>query len=284
MKSGAQFHLDVGEEVYSCSMQCDEEAKNLELMVEDVDFNKLPQAYEVDKLHRSPVANNFVGRELTTEYLLLFGDAFIKVVGKHDKKTNTTSLVCGKRKDVRKGIKLLHREKIALCLVIPEYQVKLSLRLNEDGTEFELFVNGRTIYALPYVYGKSLKLFLAFIEHALIQKLLLLVLDPDQDQDAKIILAVDVIVNDETIVVPNPWSQVDFVQNIHAALGQDKDYLKVPVKDAAIEGPECENPGPLNEVIDAVVEMSHPRHGLLSIDFSRFPPDAKFDAHLLRRL
>ena len=155
VRNGALFHIDIGEEVYSCNLQCDEEAKNLQLMVEDVEFTKLPLANEVDKLHRSPVANNFVGRELKTEYLLLFGDAYIKVVGKHDKKTNTTSLVCGKRKDVRKGIKLLHREKIALCLVLPEYQLKLSMRPNVDGDEFLLFVNGRIVYALPYIYGKS---------------------------------------------------------------------------------------------------------------------------------
>ena len=42
--------------------------------------------------------------------------------------------------------------------------------------------------------------------------------------------------------------------------------------------------GPLNEAIDAVVEMSSPSVGLLGINFINFPANAKFDAHLLKRL
>ena len=105
-------------------------------------------------MHRSAVVNNFVGRIFSTVYALLIGVHFLKVVGQYDKRTRTTSLISGKRKEVRKGQKLLDREQYPLCLVLPELQVKLSLFLNEEGTEFSLFVNGRNVYALPYMYRK----------------------------------------------------------------------------------------------------------------------------------
>ena len=70
----------------------------MKLQVEEVDYEDKPLAPEMVLLHRSQVTNNFVGRELSTEYLLRVGEGFLRVVGKHDKKSKTTSLICGKRK------------------------------------------------------------------------------------------------------------------------------------------------------------------------------------------
>lgn len=207
MKNGAQFHIDLGEDVYNCSLKCSEEAEDLQLMVGGVDFTKLPLAVETVKLHRSPVINNFTGRVVSTEYALRVGDGYIRVLCQHDKKTTTTSLICGKRKEIKKGKKLLDREQYPISLVIPEFSVKLSLDLDAVGKEFHLFVNGRSVYALPYVYGKcSIVATLATIGDPLTLTLLLLLIDPNQDPEAQIILAANVYINGESIVVPNPWS------------------------------------------------------------------------------
>ena len=73
--------------------------------------------------------------------------------GQHDKKSDTTKIECGKRKEVRNGKKLKNVE-FPILLVIPEYSLKLQLSLSEDGKEFVFFANGRSIFALPYFYGK----------------------------------------------------------------------------------------------------------------------------------
>ena len=103
----------------------------MKLQVEGVDYEDLTLAPEEELMHRSPVINSFIGRILSTMYALLIGIHFLKVVGQYDKRTSTTSLISGKRKEVRKGKKLLDREQYPLCLVLPELQVKLSLFLNE---------------------------------------------------------------------------------------------------------------------------------------------------------
>ena len=126
----------------------------MKLQIDGVDYEDLTLAPEEVLMHRSPVVNNFIGRILSTVYALLIGDHFLKVVGQYDKRTMTTSLISGKRKEVRKGKKLLDREQYPICLVLPELHVKLSLFLNEEGTEFSLYVNGRNVYALPYMFRK----------------------------------------------------------------------------------------------------------------------------------
>ena len=77
---------------------------------------------------------------------------------------------------------------------------------------------------------------------------------------------------------------MDFIQNIHSVIGQDENYAYNPVKHVVIRPKSCPSVGSLNEVIDAFVEMSHPRHGLQGFRFVGFPRDAHFDEHLLKRL
>ena len=67
-------------------------------MMECVDYDELPLAPERILLHRSKIVNNFMGRILSTEYLLRVGDEHIKIRGQFDKRTDTISLITGKRK------------------------------------------------------------------------------------------------------------------------------------------------------------------------------------------
>ena len=63
--------------------------------------------------------------------------------------------------------------------------------------------------------------------------------------------------NDVLIDLPSPWTTVDFIDNIRAALNG-----KVQINDAHIMVVECPCAGPLNEVIDTVAEMSNKQSGL----------------------
>ena len=104
-------------------------------------------------------------------------------------------MISGKRKEIKKGKKLLDREKYPIHLVIPEMSVKLSLDLNKEGNEFSLFVNARNVYALPYFY------------------------EFNSSTDDEISLQVSEIkLNGEQIDLPQPWTPVDFINNIRLIL------------------------------------------------------------------
>ena len=122
--------LEVGQEVFESTLAFDADKEAMKLRVEGVDYEDLLIAPEEVLMHRSLVINNFVGRILSTKYALLIGDRFLKVDGQFDKRSMTVSLICGKRKEVRKGKKLQDREQYPLCLVLPGLQIKLSLFLN----------------------------------------------------------------------------------------------------------------------------------------------------------
>ena len=66
----------MGEEVFTASLTVDAEAEIecFKLEVNGVDFNELTPAPETQMLYRCPVINNFVGRILSTEYLMKAGD------------------------------------------------------------------------------------------------------------------------------------------------------------------------------------------------------------------
>ena len=52
----------------------------MKLCVEGVDYEELPLAPERILMHRSKIVNNFVGRIVSTEYLLRVGEGYLKVV------------------------------------------------------------------------------------------------------------------------------------------------------------------------------------------------------------
>lgn len=93
-----------------------------------------------------------------------------------------------------------------MSLVLPEIGIKLSMNLNEEGTEFTLKVNGRSVYALPYIY------------------------DSNVEEDAKQTLEATIKINKKRIAVPSPWYQVDFIKNINKSLGDEN----ISINDAKI--------------------------------------------------
>ena len=56
------------------------------------------------------------------------------------------------------------------------------------------------------------------------------------------------------IGLPQPWTPVDFINNIRLTF---HDQQEIKIHYVAINEPKCASAGPLNEVIDTVVEMSH---------------------------
>ena len=61
--------------------------------------------------------------------------------------------------------------------------------------------------------------------------------------------------------MPSPSSQLDFIDNINLALGEDD----CPIRNVFIEEPEGTNMNLLNEFIDAFVEMSDQARGIESL-------------------
>ena len=75
-------------------------------MVDNVPFTELPLAPEEKLLFRTPIVNNFEGRIQSTEVILKCQDGNLIVRAQHDKKSDSTKIECGKRKEVRTGKKL----------------------------------------------------------------------------------------------------------------------------------------------------------------------------------
>ena len=75
-----KFVLELVHEIFECSLAFDEQADQMKLKVDDVEFEDILLAPEQVLMHRSQIINNFVGRVLSTEYPLLIGELFLKVV------------------------------------------------------------------------------------------------------------------------------------------------------------------------------------------------------------
>jgi len=58
------------------------------------------------------------------------------------------------------------------------------------------------------------------------------------------------------------------------------------IHSVSFEWPHCLKPGPLNEAIDAIIEMSDQQAngGLQALNFKGFPEQTEFDEHVLSRL
>ena len=63
-----------------------------------------------------------------------------------------------------------------------------------------------------------------------------------------------------------------------------KNEKKLAIRDAVFEVFECPSPGPLNEALDTIVEISNQSFGLSRLSLRDFPENAEFDGHLLKRL
>ena len=67
-------------------------------------------------------------------------------------------------------------------------------------------------------------------------------------------LRAEIILNGEEIVLPTPWTTVDFIDNVRTKFN---DQLTIDIQHADFTVFECPSPGPLNEALDTVVEMSN---------------------------
>ena len=61
-----------------------------------------------------------------------------------------TTLISGKRQEVRNGKKLTDRSQYPLNIVVPENHLKFNMDLGIDVNMFTLMVNNRDYYQLPY--------------------------------------------------------------------------------------------------------------------------------------
>ena len=94
------------------------------------------------------------------------------------------------------------------------------------------------------------------------------------------ILSASIMINGESMLVPSPWYQLEFLNNMNHDLGHE-DFS---IRDAEIVVESSTHDGPINEAIDAFVEMSDQVNGLRSIILRDLPADTQFDSHLLTRL
>ena len=71
-KEVQQFYIDLGDDVFSNSLQLfeEEEDMKLRLIVDNVPFSELPLAPEEFIVHRTPIINNFMGRKKYTKVVI----------------------------------------------------------------------------------------------------------------------------------------------------------------------------------------------------------------------
>ena len=75
-------------------------------------------------------------------------------------------------------------------------------------------------------------------------------------------MSAQIKIDGQDIVVPSPWSQVDFIDNINAKIHC---YHNNPIRSAYLRVLNCSHPGIINEALDAIIEMSHTELGLQSL-------------------
>ena len=121
-KEAQQFYVDLGDDVFSSSLQWLQEAEDqqLRLLVDNVPFTELPLAPDEKILYRSRIINNFEGRIQSTEVVLKCPDGNLIVHGQYDRKSDKTKKKCQNRQKFRK-IKNLKNFDFPIPSMILEY-------------------------------------------------------------------------------------------------------------------------------------------------------------------
>ena len=88
---------------------------------------------------------------------MFFDKNKIAIDCQYDEKNMVTALICGKKKEIRKGMKLKDRSQYPLWLVVPEYNLKLHMDLGPNADMFKLYVGKMDFYLLPYLYDNEEK-------------------------------------------------------------------------------------------------------------------------------
>ena len=93
----------------------------------------LIEARKYEILYRETKINNFKGRIKKTEFHFFSGENLIQVDCQHDQRNRVTTIISGKRKEVRTGKKLTDISQYPLNLVMPEYNLKFNMDLDIDA-------------------------------------------------------------------------------------------------------------------------------------------------------
>ena len=106
---------------------------------------------------RNTKKNSFKGRIKKTNYQMFFDNHKISVDCQYDDRNKVTALVCGKKKEIRKGMKLKDRSQYPLQLVVPEFNLKMHMDLGANEDIFDLYINKLHFYQHPYLYDNEHK-------------------------------------------------------------------------------------------------------------------------------
>ena len=96
-------------------------------------------------------------------------------------------------------------------------------------------------------------------------------------------MEIPIYLNGKEIMIPQPWSQVDFINHIHNAFDHKTIYVRT-VSIGWVLGMWMSHPAAINEALDAIVECIDNDLGLSSLSLTMFRSNVVFDEHLLLRL
>ena len=184
-----KFKLKIENHEWDASILVDKEDKPiLRLFEDDQLFESLFEASSHKILHyRNERKNLFKGRAKKTSYKVLHDGHEILIDCQYDSRNSVTSLISGKRKEIRTGKKLKDRSQYPISLVIPQHNLKLHMNLGADDDIFVLYTNAVNFLALPYKYD----------------------LKPDKDPDIKFEAHVEL--GKRKIKMPFLWSNSEFI-------------------------------------------------------------------------
>ena len=110
------FELKHQSHSWDCAVTLDNDNEpTLSLFEDKVPFDNLALAPSLGAYHsRNTKTNTFKGRVKKTSYLMFFDKNKIAIDCQYDEKNMVTALICGKKKEIRKGMKLKDRSQYPL--------------------------------------------------------------------------------------------------------------------------------------------------------------------------
>ena len=184
-----------------------------------IKYDDLEEAPVTSQIYRSSRQNDFSDSDLKkTTFQIIVEGQLVQVDCQHDGQDLTTSLIADHRKEIKVGQRIDDPSQYPISRAVPEFNLELQAIHNAEQNCFDLLVNGTKYFTLPYKYD----------------------LTPDADLDVKVKASIKV--SDQEIKIPQPWSIKQFVSN-----------LPEQFESADISIIDCSGPGPINEILDALV-------------------------------
>merc|ERR550532_2572415 len=117
---------------WNASIKFDTELDEFKFFLEGYPWENLTK---IDHSHsnffRKQSKTDFGKRKKYSEHELIHNNELIIVRTEHNETSLSTALICGKRREVRKGKKLKDRKQYPISMAIAEYGLKLNTDLNE---------------------------------------------------------------------------------------------------------------------------------------------------------